>query len=108
MDRNSDLGCTCRKLHVVLPHHTPTGKKHKHRRLTERKVKEELRKRGLMHGDVLKMKREELEVLLHDTVEKVSVGVFGDTTSESTSLLFQLQLIFCPLILLLTGGMLLQ
>ena len=71
VDRNSDLGCSCRKLHVVLPNQTPTGRKHKHRRLTERKVKEELRKRGLMHGDVLKMKREELEVLLHDTVEKV-------------------------------------
>ena len=69
-DRSSDLGCTCRKLHVVLPGQTPAGRKHKHRRLTERRVKEELRKRGLMHGDNLGKSREELEVLLHDTVEQ--------------------------------------
>ena len=86
VDRNSDLGCTCRKLHVVLPNQTPTGRKHKHRRLTERKVKEELRKRGLMHGNVLKMKREELEVLLHDTVEKVSAGVVGGSTLYTCTL----------------------
>ena len=68
-DRSRDLGCTCRKLHVVLPGQT-AGRKHKHRRLTERRVKEELRKRGLMHGANVGKNREELEALLHDTVEQ--------------------------------------
>ena len=62
-------GCSCRKLHVVLPSELNGGKKsHHHRRLTERKVKEELRRRHISIPS--NAKREELELLLHDEVEK--------------------------------------
>ena len=65
-------GCSCRKLHVTLPNnanapHT-TSKKNHHRRLTERKVKEELRKRHVHYDN--SQSRNELEVMLHDIVEK--------------------------------------
>lgn len=67
----SAAGCSCRKLHVVLLDELNEGhkkKSHHHRRLTERKVKEELRKR---HVNIPKdASREDLEKLLHDEVEK--------------------------------------
>ena len=61
-------GCSCRKLNVTLPNQNVGGKNHHHRRLTERKVKEELRKRHVPYSP--KMKRDELEKLLYDTVEE--------------------------------------
>lgn len=67
-------GCSCRKIHVTVMsnnHNDNTGtsgRKHHHRRLTERKVKEELRKRHINIPS--NAKREDLEQLLHDTVEK--------------------------------------
>jgi len=62
-------GCSCRKLHVVLPSELQGGKKsHNHRRLTERRVKDELRRRHV--AIATNATREELEQLLHDEVEK--------------------------------------
>jgi len=67
----SAAGCSCRKLHVVLLDELNEGRKkksHHHRRMTERKVKEELRKRHVnIPSDG---SREDLEKLLHDEVEK--------------------------------------
>jgi hypothetical protein len=67
----SAAGCSCRKLHVVLLDELNQGhkkKSHHHRRLTERKVKEELRKRHVnIPNDA---SREDLEKLLHEQVEK--------------------------------------
>jgi hypothetical protein len=62
-------GCDCRKLHVVLPKDlNGGGKKSKnHRRLTERRVKDELRKRHVAIPN--SSNREVLEQLLHDEVE---------------------------------------
>jgi len=63
-------GCNCRKLHVVLPKDLNGGKKSKHhRRLTERRVKDELRRRHIVIPNN-NAKREELEQLLHEEVEK--------------------------------------
>ena len=63
-------GCSCRKLHVVLPKDLNGGKKsHNHRRLKEQKVKDELRKRHITIPKECKS-REELEQLLYDEVEK--------------------------------------
>lgn len=65
----NSAGCSCRKLHVVLPTDLHGGKKsHHHRRMTERRVKDELRRRHVAYESNLK--REELEQLLHDTVEE--------------------------------------
>ena len=62
-------GCSCRKLHVPLPSDLNTGgKKSHHRRLTERRVKDELRRRHIAFES--RAKREDLEQLLHDAVEK--------------------------------------
>jgi hypothetical protein len=61
-------GCSCRKLHVTLPNNKNQSKKNHHRRLTERKVKEELRKRHVHYDN--NQSRNELEVMLHDIVEK--------------------------------------
>ena len=69
----ANLGCSCRKLHVFLPnsidksHHKKKGS---HRRMPERKVCEELRRRGLLNKSNENMSREKMEVLLHDTIEK--------------------------------------
>ena len=66
-----NLGCSCRKLNVFLPgesdksHHKKKGS---NRRMNERKVREELRKRGLLHKGNSDMSREKMERLLHDTV----------------------------------------
>ncbi|KAL3817731.1 hypothetical protein ACHAXA_002491 [Cyclostephanos tholiformis] len=73
----SNLGCSCRKLHVFLPGSTDRShhrKKTSHRRLPERKLREELRKRGLLHGGTgdeggVLLSREDMEVLLHDAIE---------------------------------------
>ena len=73
----SNLGCSCRKLHVFLPGSTDKShhrKKTSHRRLPERKLREELRKRGLLHGGGgdeggVSLSREDMEVLLHDAIE---------------------------------------
>jgi len=63
-------GCSCRKLHVVLPKDLKGGKKsHHHRRFTERRVKDELRRRHVTIPNECKS-REELEQLLYDEVEK--------------------------------------
>lgn len=60
-------GCSCRKLNVyLLPPNA--GKKAHHRRMNLPKVKEELRKRHLLPDDCQQKSREELEILLHDTV----------------------------------------
>jgi hypothetical protein len=65
----TNLGCNCRKLHVFLPgasdktHHKKKGS---NRRLPERKVREELRRRGIAQDG---MNREKLEQALHDAVE---------------------------------------
>lgn len=57
------MGCSCRKLYV------PVGKGSRHhRRLTERRVKDELRKRQVTVPSPAT--RDELEQLLHDTVER--------------------------------------
>lgn len=69
----ANLGCSCRKLHVFLPgsidksHHKKKGS---HRRMPERKVCEELRRRGLLNKCNENMSRENMEILLHDTIEK--------------------------------------
>lgn len=65
----TNLGCDCRKLHVFLPgasdktHHKKKGS---NRRLPERKVREELRRRGIAQDG---MNREKLEKALHDAIE---------------------------------------
>jgi hypothetical protein len=65
----TNLGCSCRKLHVFLPgssdktHHKKKGS---HRRLPERKVREELRRRSIPQEG---MNREKLEKALHDAIE---------------------------------------
>lgn len=62
-------GCECRKLDVyLLPPNA--GKKAHHRRMKLLRVKEELRKRHMLPSDDKTMTREELELLLHDAVEK--------------------------------------
>jgi hypothetical protein len=66
--KEGNTGCTCRKLDVYLLPPGGGGKKAHSRRMNERKVKEELRKRHLLPQEV--KTREELEILLHDTVEK--------------------------------------
>merc|ERR1712085_229027 len=73
----ANLGCSCRKLNVFLPTSLATKKdkpskkkKGSHRRLPERKLREELRRRGLLHKGNSSMAREKMEVLLHDTIEK--------------------------------------
>ena len=53
---SGNLGCTCSKL--------------KTRNLKGKRVKEELSRRGLLHGDALKMKSQELARLLRDAVEQ--------------------------------------
>jgi len=68
-----NLGCSCRKLHIFLPGSTDKShhkKKGSHRRLPERKVKEELRKRGLLNKGNESMSRETMEKKLHDAIEK--------------------------------------
>lgn len=59
-------GCKCRKLDVYLAPADGGGKKAQHRRMNERKVKEELRKRGKLPSQ--QCTRAELEQLLHDVV----------------------------------------
>jgi hypothetical protein len=59
-------GCICRKLDVYLAPADGGGKKAQHRRMNERKVKEELRKRGKLPSQ--QCTRAELEQLLHDVV----------------------------------------
>jgi hypothetical protein len=66
--KEGNTGCTCRKLDVYLLPPGGGGKKAHSRRMNERKVKEELRKRHLLPQE--SKTREELEILLHDTVEK--------------------------------------
>ncbi|KAL9184209.1 hypothetical protein ACHAXT_002295 [Thalassiosira profunda] len=68
----TNLGCSCRKLHVFLPGATDKShhkKKGSHRRLPERKVREELRKRGLLNKGDDNMSREKMERRLHDAIE---------------------------------------
>uniref|UniRef100_A0A7S4SCU6 Cysteine/serine-rich nuclear protein N-terminal domain-containing protein n=1 Tax=Ditylum brightwellii TaxID=49249 RepID=A0A7S4SCU6_9STRA len=63
-------GCTCRKIHVHLP--SATNNSHKkskhHRRMPERKLKEELRKRSL-YSSKHNCTRDELEQQLYDAVQ---------------------------------------
>jgi hypothetical protein len=66
--KEGNIGCTCRKLDVYLLPPGGGGKKAHSRRMNEKKVKEELRKRHLLPQE--KKTRDELEILLHDTVEK--------------------------------------
>ncbi|KAL7486503.1 hypothetical protein ACHAW6_012108 [Cyclotella cf. meneghiniana] len=66
----ANLGCSCRKLHVFLPGSTDKShnkKKGSHRRLPERKVREELRRRGISADG---MSRDKMESALHDAIEK--------------------------------------
>ena len=60
-------GCTCRKLSVYIPP-PGAGKKAAHRRMNAQKVVEELRKRQLLPKQ--KQTREELELLLLETVQQ--------------------------------------
>lgn len=65
------LGCTCRKLDVYLvPADAAAGGKsnHNRRRMSVKRVKEELQKRHLLPKQT--KTREELELLLHDAVER--------------------------------------
>jgi hypothetical protein len=71
----ANLGCACRKLQIFFPKGSSSSNKRKssHRRLSERKVQEELRKRGLLHGVDMSSStftREGLEIMLHDAIEK--------------------------------------
>ena len=67
VSRTTELGCSCRKLTVYIPpKDNSIGKKAAHRRMNERKVKDELRKRGIV--PVTTMNRDALEQLLHDTI----------------------------------------
>jgi hypothetical protein len=77
----TNLGCSCRKLHVFLPGATDKShhkKKGSHRRLPERKVREELRRRGLLPDNSGSMKREDMEVMLHSAIEKEPCCWGGD------------------------------
>lgn len=68
----TNLGCDCRKLNVFLPGEADKSnhkKKKSHRRMNERKVREELRKRGLLHKGNSDMSREKMEKMLHDAIE---------------------------------------
>ncbi len=68
----ANLGCSCRKLHIFLQGSIDKShqkKKGSHRRMPERKVCEELRRRGLLNKSNENMSREKLEILLHDTIE---------------------------------------
>jgi hypothetical protein len=71
IERSTNLGCSCRKPHVFLPgqsdksHHKKKGS---HRRMNERKVREELRKRGLLHGNS-DLSRDTMEKMLQDAIE---------------------------------------
>ena len=69
-------GCTCRKLDVYLLPPGGGGKKAHHRRMQVRRVKEELKKRHLLPTET--KTREELELLLHDTVEKEACCINAD------------------------------
>ena len=67
----ANLGCSCRQLQVPTPgskDKSSNKKKGSQRRLPERKVREELRKRGLITKENNNMKREEAEVLLADAI----------------------------------------
>ena len=67
-NERSKTGCTCRKLNVYIPpKNEKCGKKANHRRLKPSKVTQELKKRHIYDPNAT---REEMEQLLHDTVEK--------------------------------------
>mmetsp|Transcript_4075 Transcript_4075/g.9728 ORF Transcript_4075/g.9728 Transcript_4075/m.9728 type:complete len:534 (+) Transcript_4075:73-1674(+) len=69
-NKSGATGCNCRKLVVYLPPKDGSGgKKAQHRRLKPSKVVQELKKRNLYDESVAKMSREQLEKLLHKTVE---------------------------------------
>ena len=66
--KSGATGCNCRKLTVYLPPKDGSGgKKAQHRRMKPSKVVNELKKRGIYNS---KSSREELEITLHDAVEK--------------------------------------
>ncbi len=69
-NKSGATGCNCRKLVVYLPPKDGSGgKKAQHRRLKPSKVVQELKKRNLYDESVAKMSREQMEKLLHKTVE---------------------------------------
>jgi hypothetical protein len=78
--RSTDMGCTCRKLTVYLPPTDGTGgKKAAHRRMNVLKLKDELKKRGLLNNNNnMMLSRHEMEVLLHDAVELESCCAMSD------------------------------
>ena len=69
-NKSGATGCNCRKLVVYLPPKDGSGgKKAQHRRLKPSKVVQELKKRNLYDESVAAMSREQMEKLLHKTVE---------------------------------------
>ena len=69
-NKSGATGCNCRKLVVYLPPKDGSGgKKAQHRRLKPSKVVQELKKRNLYDEKVASMSREQMEKLLHKTVE---------------------------------------
>ena len=69
-NKSGATGCNCRKLVVYLPPKDGSGgKKAQHRRLKPSKVVQELKKRNLYDDSVAAMSRDQMEKLLHKTVE---------------------------------------
>jgi hypothetical protein len=70
INRSTDdsAGCTCRKLTVYLLPPGGGGKKAHHKRMNIGDLKKELRKRHILPTD--NKTREQLELILHDAVEK--------------------------------------
>lgn len=67
--QQESIGCSCRKLHVYLmPSNGAGGKTAQHKRMNLNDLKKELRKRHLLPTE--QTTREELELILHDAVEK--------------------------------------
>ena len=66
--REGHIGCNCRKLQVYLLPPGGGGKKANSRRMNFPKLKEELRKRNILPKET--KTREELELILHEAVEK--------------------------------------
>ena len=66
-NKSGATGCNCRKLNVYLPPKDGGGKKAQHKRLKPSKLHQELKKRNLFDAS---MSREDMEKLLHKTIEE--------------------------------------
>jgi len=83
VSRTTDIGCSCRKLVVYIPPKMTdgttssiVGKKAAHRRMNERKLKDEVRRRGMWKSG---LSREQLEGILHSAIEGETCCSSADT-----------------------------